>query len=177
MSKVIMGIGLPGSGKTSLLRPLAHKYSYEYICPDEIREEVTGDASDQSRNAEVWEMARERLCDALEQGKNVVFDATFANGQQRREFINFARGNGAQKVQGLFVSVSPETAGERNKLRDRTVPNHVIERMNEFLISEPPVVEDGFDSVFDINEFQELNRAETLMEEGVWVKEFKPKLR
>jgi len=37
MKKVIMGIGIPGSGKTTILKEFADKNGYEYICPDDIR--------------------------------------------------------------------------------------------------------------------------------------------
>lgn len=50
MSKVIVGIGLPGSGKTTALKPFADKNSYIYICPDDIRAELTGNPADQSKN-------------------------------------------------------------------------------------------------------------------------------
>jgi len=177
MLKVILGIGLPGSGKTTALKPFAEKNSYTYISPDDIRAEFLGDAADQSKMREIWEEAYKRTSKALHEGKTVVFDATFAKGHERRDFINFVRANGANKVQGVFAAVPIEVAGERNRLRDRVVPEHAMARMNEFLKADPPMVEDGFDNVFDINEFQEMNRAETQMEEGVWVKEFKPKFK
>jgi predicted kinase len=144
MSKLILGIGLPGSGKSTALKPFAEKYGYAYISPDEIRAEVSGDASIQTDMRQVWDIVHERTAQALEDSKKVVVDATFVKGWERRAFIQFARDHGAKWVQGVF---------------------------------EIPAVEDGFDSVFDINEFQELERAELLMDEGVWVKEFKTKLK
>lgn len=161
MPKLILGIGTPGSGKTTTLKPFAQKHSYVYICPDDIRQKLSGNAMDHSRNKEAWdEEVRRRTAEALEQGKDVILDATFARQRERENFIRFARENGADKVQGVFAAVPLETADERNRARERTVPRHAMERMNEMLKNNPPIVEDGFDSVFDINELQELKRAE-----------------
>lgn len=172
-----MGIGLPGSGKTTALKPFAEEHSYTYISPDAIREELTGNAADQSKNREVWQEAYRRTTEALQKGETVVFDATFAKSNERKDFIGFVRENGASKVQGVFAAVPLEIAGERNRTRDRVVPEHAMERMNEMLHQAPPIVEDGFDSVFDINHLQELERAEMKMEGEIISREFKPKLR
>jgi predicted kinase len=61
MKKLILGIGIPGSGKTTVLKKLANDYNYSYICPDDIRFELTLDMSDQSRNKEVWRESYHRL--------------------------------------------------------------------------------------------------------------------
>lgn len=172
-----MGIGIPGAGKTTALKPFAEKNIYTYISPDDIRAELTGDASDQSKNKEVWQEAYRRVAESLERGETVVFDATFAKDFERKNFIQFAREHGAEKVQGVFASVDFKVANGRNKARDRVVPEHAIDKMHTMLRDRPPVVEDGFDSVFDINELQELERAEIKIEDQIVAREFKPKLR
>jgi predicted kinase len=173
MSKVIMGIGIPGSGKTTALKPFAEKNSYTYISPDEIRGELSQDAGDQSRNREVWEETYKRVGNALSRGETGVVDATFVNESERKEFIAFAREQGADKVQGVFAAVPFETARERNNNRDRVVPEHALERMQNMLEKTPPTVDDGFDSVFDIDEIQELIRVERRGENGILTREFK----
>ena len=174
---MIMGIGIPGAGKTTTLKPFAEEYSYVYICPDDIRTEMNGNSLDQSNMREVWEEARRRVAENLERGETVVFDATFARDNERKNFIQFARDHGAGKVQGVFAAVSYEIANERNNARERVVPEHAMERMHRMLKNNPPILEDGFDSVFDMNEFQELTRAEKMNEDEVLTREFKPKIR
>lgn len=164
---------MPGSGKTTTLKPFAEANGYVYISPDDIRVEVSGDASIQVDMRQVWDLVHERTKDALMRGENVVVDATFVKDRERKEFIEFARENGATKVQGVFADVSYEVASERNKERERVVPEHAMERMNRFLVGNEPTVEDGFDSVFSINEFQELEKAEASIEGKVVTKEFK----
>ena len=140
MKKVILGIGIPGSGKTTILKDFADRYSYVYICPDDIRLEMTGDAADQSKNKEVWVEAYKRMADRLKERETVVFDATFTHPEQRKEFLNFARTSGAEKIEGLLVNTNLELAKERNVSRERKVPERVLNRMSESLQSSPPVL-------------------------------------
>jgi len=160
MSKVIIGIGLPGAGKTTVLKPFAEKNSYTYICPDDIRAELLGDAGDQSKNREVWQEAYKRTADALANEETVVLDATFANSVERKDFIRFVRDHGAKEVHGVFADVPLDIANERNRTRRRVVSYGGMEEMNEMLKSAPPVLADGFDRVLSINQLQELERAE-----------------
>lgn len=174
MKKVIVGIGVPGSGKTTILSRLAREYSYTYICPDDIRKELTGSSSDQSMNREVWAEAYSRTANALKEGTSVVFDATFANGEQRKDFIKFVKESGAEKVQGIHAEIALELAKERNKNRERVVPEHAIHRMHESLQQQPPAIDDGFDSLFTLDQFQSLQQAEVKKEDRTFSKEFGP---
>ena len=155
-----MGIGIPGSGKTTVLKEFAKRYEYSYICPDDIRTEITGSPSDQSKNREVWEEAYKRVFQNLNDGNTVVFDATFANKDQRKDFINFARENGAEKIQGVFFDVPIGLAKERNLERNRVVPEYAIDRMYRNLKQYSPELEDGFDGIFTLDEMGKMIDAE-----------------
>lgn len=166
MKKVIMGVGIPGSGKTTVLKEFASKNGYTYISPDDIRVEITGTAEDQSKNREVWQTAHQRLRESLELGDTVVFDATFTVASQRREFIEFARECGAHKVQAVVLDVELETAKERNAQRERVVPEHVLDRMQQGIDNEPATIADGFDLITTLDEEQKLITAERAKEGG-----------
>jgi len=97
---------MPGSGKTTILKNFAEKYNYTYICPDDIRKEISGDVYDRSKNKEVWIGAKKRAAKEFDNGNAVVFDATFANPIERREFLRAARDNGAEKIEGIFIDRS-----------------------------------------------------------------------
>ena len=156
MVKVIIGIGIPGSGKTTVLKEYAEKYGYDYICPDDIRKEMLGDATEQSKNIEVWDEARRRTKDLLSQEKIIVFDATFTNAEMRKKFLDFVRENGAEKIQGILFDTPLEVAKERNLKRERQIPEHVIEKMESDLRNTKPKIEEGLDAIFTLNEYQEL---------------------
>ena len=172
MKKLIIGIGIPGSGKTTVLKDFAKKWEYIYICPDDIRAEMTGDPSDQSKNKEVWDEARKRVQDHFQKGDTIVFDATLANQEQRKEFLAFARKNGAEKIEGIFLDIPLELAKERNEGRKRKVPEHVLEKMDESIRNFPPEIEDGLDALFTLDENQKLVETEMLKRGEIIQKEF-----
>lgn len=172
MKKVIVGIGIPGSGKTTILKDFAGRNAYAYVCPDDIRAELTGNASDQSKNREVWENAYQKTAEYLKDGSTVVFDATFTHPEQRKEFLTFVREQGAEKVQGIFVDVGLKIAKERNKDRERHVPEYVLERMDSSLENFPPELTDGFDSIFTVDSEHKLTEVTHNYKENTLHREF-----
>jgi predicted kinase len=169
--KALIGIGIPGSGKTRTLKKFAEKNNYTYICPDDIRAELSGgDASDQSKNKEVWELTYKRAVEALNSGISVVVDATFANAVQRKSFIQFLRNSGVEKIQGLYVDTPLEVAKERNQKRQRKVPDFVLDRMHFSIIENPPSISDGLDSLIMLDENQKLISTEIKDSKGIHLK-------
>ena len=91
MSRLILPIGISGSGKSYI-------YNRDYkdcvqVSPDLIREELTGDISNQSKNKEVFKLAFERVDEYLNSGKDVFFDATNVNKSQRKNFTDKYKGS------------------------------------------------------------------------------------
>lgn len=178
MKKVILGIGIPGSGKTTVLKAFHDRNpEYAYISPDEIRKELFGDAPfDGEKNQEVWDMAHERVKQALEGGRTVILDSTFANENQRQRFINFVRDNGAERVEGVFVDVPLEIAKERNVARGDTggkvVPEKIIDVMhNQITHSEPGLI-DGFDAIFQLGSNGEMIQTDMFRKEKYLTRKF-----
>lgn len=145
--KVIAGIGIPGSGKTTSLFQYAKKHGHTYICPDDIRQEVSGDARIQANMRLVWDTAYARMREAIQKGKTVVFDATQYKPEDRRDFTQKAKGYGAADIVGVYFDVPLEVAKERNATRDRVVPDHALTRMHRMLTEFPPSEKDGFTSI------------------------------
>jgi predicted kinase len=86
MAKLVLPIGISGSGKSYI-------YNRDYkdcvqVSPDLIREELTGDISNQSKNKEVFKVAFERVDEYLNNGQDVFFDATNVNKSQRKSFTD-----------------------------------------------------------------------------------------
>ena len=59
----IQMIGIPGSGKTEKAKVLAKEHNAILLSSDAIREEILGDASDQTKNNDVFEVTHNRLYD------------------------------------------------------------------------------------------------------------------
>lgn len=94
----------------------------------------------------------DRVAEALDRGETVVMDATFYKGFERRDFIQYVKSKETQKVEGIYFNVPLEVAFERNRMRERVVQKHVLERMQSWLTKEPPSLSDGFDSIKRVNE-------------------------
>jgi predicted kinase len=156
MSVAIIAIGIPGAGKTTVLKPLAERYGLTYINRDDIREEILGDARDQSQNKAVWEESNRRTAASLAHGTGVVLDNTFVESWKRKDMISFLHEAGASPIIGVFADVPLTIAKERNKGRDRVVPDDVLEWMHATLQKEPPSLAEGFDALIGLDEIEKL---------------------
>lgn len=150
--KFIIPIGISGSGKSTWIKTLENQ-GYEVISPDEIRRELTGSISDQSRNKDVFPIAFQRTIDNLNAGKNVIFDATNVGSYHRKQMLDTFK----QKVDTDFdayakvFDVDPEISKERIRKDveagvDRSnVPPEVIDRQYQNFTKDLASIEaDGY---------------------------------
>lgn len=149
--KAVVAIGVPGSGKTTMLKSFAAKEGLTYINADDIRQELTGDARNHQHEGRVWALAHKRIVSALA-GAGVVVDATHARRRDRVQMIRFCREHGAKTIIGYYFAISPETCKKRNAQRPNPVPDAAIDRMARFLSDQPPATSDGFDELRVITE-------------------------
>jgi predicted kinase len=156
MAIVILGIGIPGAGKTTILKPFAARNGFVYINRDDIREELMGDAGDRSDNDAVWGEANRRMAEALASGTSVVLDSTFVEAWKRRDATSFAREHGALSVIGAYAIVSPAEAKARNRARDRNTDEAAIDFLYGKLQEEPPSLADGFDALVPLADIERL---------------------
>lgn len=156
---LFMTIGAVGSGKSTYAEDLRdNDPNLVVVSPDAVREELTGDPMDQTRNREVWSIVGERVSGALGYGYDTLVDATQANPEDRlknlagyREYANEA----GLIIVGLYFDTPLEECLRRNTARaengGRNVPKYVIERMHGWLREHPPSLEDGFDELRTID--------------------------
>lgn len=122
-------MGVPGSGKSTVADKLVQEHNAIRVSPDEIRRMLTGDPSNQERNAEVFDHAHRMTKSNLAQGNHVVFDATNVQAKARRGLLDIANGVGAKKHLHV-VDPGLDTAKFRNQNRERVVPDEVLDRMH-----------------------------------------------
>lgn len=147
---VFILVGYPGSGKTYYAKNTLMNNIWRhrvYISSDDIRAEICGDAQDQSKNWEVFELFYDRARKAVREGSDVVLDATHLTKKSRRKCRNHFK-----DLNCIFIAVQLTTpvdkAIQRNKNRDRVVPNYAMSRMID---SYQPVEDDeGFDYIWRI---------------------------
>lgn len=149
--------GIPGSGKSTWAKDYIEWNKSKQVIllsSDALREELLGDENNQEKNTDIFAELYRRAKVALEEGKNVILDATNISQKRRmhvvREFKKY------EKEVVCFI-VPFETAVERDKNRKRTVGEDVIKRM--FSQFQMPVVEEGWDRVEYFNMKEDENKA------------------
>lgn len=108
----LIGIGVPGSGKTTMLRPYAETVEAVYLSADDERRRL-GNESDQSLTPQAWSAVHDKAAIALGEGKSVVVDGTFAKESDRRGEVARLRDMGARAVIAIYLAVPVDVALER----------------------------------------------------------------
>ena len=150
--KAIIGIGIPGSGKTTYLKPFAEREGLVYVNADDIREEVNGDASDHSHHAAIMKLFHERVRDGVNT-KGVVLDMTYSRKRDRLQAVEFCRSHGATEVIAYWFNTPVAIAKQRNAARARVVPERALEAMAHRLQLAPPSLGEGYDRMVVIENY------------------------
>jgi predicted kinase len=150
VGRLIVLVGLPGSGKSSYAEQF--KAVDDAICTgvtvihssDAIREELFGDAGSQEGNGKVFELMRKRTIEDLRADKTVIYDATNVTRKARKSAIACAQPT-HDTVECHIVWAEPEECIRRDGLRDRKVGPAVIDKMLRRWQS--PWLDEGFDKI------------------------------
>lgn len=118
-------VGVPGSGKSTWIAE--NLPQARLISMDEMRERLTGNRADQSRNPEVYRRCRSELARALRAGETVVWDAQNHTWSSRQGLLALARETHAYVVT-VYFDIPLALALQRNTGRQAVVPEAVIVR-------------------------------------------------
>ncbi len=144
--RIVVLVGLPGSGKSTYLE----RQGVTALSSDAVRVLLADDPTDQTIHRRVFAVLRYLLRHRLEIGRPVTYvDATHLTPWERRPYIRLGQLYGCA-VEALFFDVPVEVCRERNRRRDRVVPDEALDRMAAKLV--PPTVEEGFVKVTVIRE-------------------------
>jgi len=136
--KLIITVGLPGSGKSTYLARLG----VNAISSDEIRRLIADDPHDQTMNARIFATVRYLVRQRIAAGRDVTYvDATHLTPWERKPYVKLAQRYGCQ-LEALFFDVPIETCIARNQTRDRIVPEEAIRKMALRLV--PPSKKENF---------------------------------
>lgn len=126
--KLILLVGIPGAGKTT--------YANEYVksnpntvhlSSDLIRAELYGDESIQGNPADVFSLMQKRAVETLNNGKDVIYDATGITRKDRASIISICPK--FVKIECHIIWAPIEVCIERDAKRERTVGKEVIDKM------------------------------------------------
>ena len=141
MMRIVVLVGLPGSGKSTYLAQLG----VTGLSSDAIRGWLADDETDQTIHDRVFQTLRYLLRQRLAIGRPVTYiDATNLTAEERRPYIGIGKSYGCQ-VEAVFFDVPLDVCRARNARRQRVVPEDVMAKMSAKLV--PPDVEEGFSRV------------------------------
>ncbi len=135
---VVLSIGLPGSGKSTWFK----RHNILPLSSDMVRILLFDDVTEQRYQDLVFSTLRTMLrARLLARRPSNYLDATNLSAHERRTWIKLAHDFGYE-AHAVFFDVPPEICIERNRRRERNVPEDVMHRMAQKL--RPPKFEEGF---------------------------------
>lgn len=160
---LIILCGIPGSGKSTYAIGYMINYPEQtiYLSSDAIRKELYGDESIQGNPAEVFALMQKRAFEALNEGYDVLYDATNMTRKDRASIIGICPK--FAKIECHVIWAPIETCIERDAARERTVGKEVIDRMLKRF--QAPFVDEGID---EIKIFKTANIVPAHYEQKCW---------
>ena len=145
--KFIMLVGIPGSGKSTKARELSNQHiagkSVVHISSDAIRGRIYGNESCQNDHGKVFSIMHEETINALNSGHTVVYDATNITRKNRKEILDKVPNFVSKECIICWAPI--DVCIERDKARDRTVGEAVIDKMLRRF--EAPYYDEGFSKI------------------------------
>ena len=139
--ELIVLCGLPGAGKSTYAKQYVKTHpNTKVLSSDGIRNELYGDESIQGDPAEVFGLMKSRAVEYLNQGSDVIYDATGMMRMHRGEILACAPAFAVKKCVILWASI--EECVKRDSKRNRKVGKEIIDMLVKTF--EIPTCEEGF---------------------------------
>lgn len=149
MAKLIMLIGIQGSGKTTYSKELSKEYNAEVVSTDKVRQTYPGIVE-----SEVFPTVYKLCAEKLKEGNNVILDATHITPKVRkRTFDALDQYEVEYEKIAVYLDTPVEECVRRVDIRNKNpeelfIPLEVIESYGKNLIV--PTKEEGFSEIYII---------------------------
>ena len=157
MARLIMMVGLPGSGKSTIAERYKNNEAFferEVVIhsSDSIREELFGER-DQTQNQKVFDELHSRVKRDLDKGLTVIYDATNLSRKKRRHVINnIAKGHNVECL-FLWVGIDRLFAINQERSEEEKLPREKLEQLVK--TTHVPLYEEGFKKIEFIDVYDE----------------------
>lgn len=141
---LILMVGLPGSGKSTVATNLAKMYNAVVYSSDIYRVKICNNVNDQAHNEEVFSALYKDMKEALSSGASAILDATNVSVKDRKRCLDRFSGIDCYKI-AYVVNTSVNTCFENDSKRDRKVGLPVIHKM--LYRFEYPQIFEGFNEI------------------------------
>ncbi len=149
--KLLILIGCPSSGKSTIANQLLKKYSnYQLISTDQIRQQLFGNESIQGN----WQIIEAEIFTQIQKhltaGHSIIYDATNAKRSWRMALLQKLKTIDNLDIIGLHLQTPLEICKQWNQQRQRQVPESIIENYYQALKQFPPIPAEGFTAIYEI---------------------------
>lgn len=135
--KVVITTGVPASGKSTFAESLV---GFTELNLDNIREELTGDHTNQLVTMEAVALRNDRLRKLVISGERMIISDTNLNPIFRDQLVEMLVSKGVSKenIAIAHFEISEEEAARRNSLRSKPVPEDVMAYFFRTVKADPP---------------------------------------
>jgi len=156
MAKLIVMIGISGSGKSTVADKIAKENNAIVYSADKIREELYSSADVLGDGRVVFGILSGRIKKSLSNGENVIIDNTNVTSSARKSLLKL---DNVDNRIAYVIDCSVEQAMNNQKNRTRKVPQEVIEKQFVQFNKDKSKIVDEFDDVIYPKELLNYNEV------------------
>lgn len=144
---VVVGVGIPASGKSTLLNAVGNEFGVRPVDVDGILQRTRSEGWGPGSYDKFQDRVRAEAVNSMHLGGVALIDGTHCDLEHRRAETAFYRSIGAQTVGAVLMDIDPHTAIQRDSQRPSSTRQgaETIAHMNRSLQAYPPTPADGLD--------------------------------
>lgn len=145
MARLIILVGLPGSGKSTYAKSIMDpEGQLQYCSSDKVREELYGDQNIQGDPNKVFRVLHNKVKNQLDRGYDVIYDATNVTRKNRRSIIQEVK-KYCDEIEAHIIWAPVDQCISRDRDRKRSVGEDVIRKFLHRWQS--PFYDEGFTKI------------------------------